>query len=129
MMNNKEPRNEIARKKKKEPYAMPRDFLNDLFNEERDNIREALEDVRQRSPNMYLKTMIEIGKLIIPKNGNIRVDHINHDLDELAVLGRSVDIQPVIEADNSYEELPYNNLPAHPSVTDTPKELFGDSEK
>ena len=72
--------------------------------------------------------MIEIGKLIIPKNGNIRVDHINHDLDELAVLGRSVDIQPVIEADNSYEELPYNNLPAHPSVTDTPKELFGDSE-
>ena len=80
MMNNKEPRNEIARKKKKEPYAMPRDFLNDLFNEERDNIREALEDVRQRSPNLYLKTMIEIGKLIIPKNGNIRVDHINHDL-------------------------------------------------
>lgn len=130
MMNNKEPRNEIARKKKKEPYAMPRDFLNDLFNEERDNIREALEDVRQRSPNMYLKTMIEIGKLIIPKNGNLRVDHINHDLDELAVLGRSVDIPPVIiREDNSYEELPYNNdLPAHPSVTDFPKELFGGSD-
>lgn len=110
-----------------EEYMMPREFLNRLFNEEKDNIRMALAQVREDNPKFYLRTMLEVGKLVIPKTGNIRHDVVNHDMDELSALAKSYD-RPMIDVDNSsyIEEItPWENAarPVHPDITDTPDEI------
>lgn len=110
-----------------ENFMMPREFLTQLFNEEKDNIRMALAKVREDNPKFYLRTMLEVGKLVIPKNGDTKRDKENHDMDELSALARSRD-RPMIDVDNSsyIEEItPWENAarPVHPDITDTPDEI------
>lgn len=107
--------------------GLPRDFLEDIFNEERDNVRSALNEVRLADPKAYLRTMVEIAKLVVPKTGNIRVDHVNHDIDELRALGNSFDpIQlPEVSSPPYIEVAPWEEpKPAHPAVTDTQDEIM-----
>lgn len=107
-------------------YVMPRDFLNDLFNEEMDNIRNALAEVRVTDPKTYLRTIVKIGELVIPKTGNIRHDIVNHDLDELAALGRGRDINYITAENVDYiedEEVPSLPPMAHPDITDSPDDI------
>ena len=108
-------------------FMMPREFLTQLFNEEKDNIRMALAKVREDNPKFYLRTMLEVGKLVIPKNGDTKRDKENHDMDELSALARSRD-RPMLGVDNSsyIEEItPWENAarPVHPDITDTPDEI------
>lgn len=112
-------------------FMMPRQFLEQLFSDERDNIRNALAMVREDNPKFYLRTMIEIGKTIVPKMGSIRHDLVNHDMDELSALARSCDSPTkVIDVDNSsyIEELtPWENAQGekvHPDVLDTSDEIM-----
>lgn len=109
-------------------FMMPREFLTRLFNEEKDNIRVALAKVREDNPKFYLRTMLEVGKLVIPKNGDNKRDRENHDMDELSALAKSYD-RPMIDVDNSsyVEEItPWENAarPVHPDITDTPDEII-----
>lgn len=106
-------------------YVMPRDFLNDLFNEEMDNIRNALAEVRATDPKTYLRTIVKIGELVIPKTGNIRHDIVNHDLDELAALGRGRDTNYITAENVDYIEEDIPSLPpmAHPDITDSPDDI------
>lgn len=111
-----------------ENFMMPREFLTQLFNEEKDNIRVALAKVREDNPKFYLRTMLEVGKLVIPKNGDNKRDRENHDMDELSALAKSYD-RPMIDVDNSsyVEEItPWENAarPVHPDITDTPDEII-----
>lgn len=108
-------------------YVMPRDFLNDLFNEEMDNIRSALAEVRTTDPKTYLRTIVKIGELVIPKTGNIRHDIVNHDLDELAALGRGRDTNYITaEAVDYTDDVDTPSLPpmAHPDITDSPDDIM-----
>lgn len=125
--------NEIRRRytqQPKEDFMMPRQFLEELFNEERDNIRTTLAKVREDNPKFYLRTMLEVGKIVVPKTGTIRHDVVNHDMDELSALARSYDAPEVIDVDNSsyIEELtPWENAQGekvHPDVLDTSDEIM-----
>lgn len=126
--------NEIRRRytqpSAKEDFMMPRQFLEELFNEERDNIRTTLAKVREDNPKFYLRTMLEVGKIIVPKTGSIRHDVVNHDMDELSALARSYDSPKVIDVDNSsyIEELtPWGHAQSekvHPDVLDTSEEIM-----
>lgn len=109
-------------------YTLPRQFLEDLFNEEMDNVRSALSEVRESDPKGYLRLMVDIGKIIIPKEGNLRHDIYNHDLDELTALGKIKDKPGLNHIEGQYvddiqficEEPP---LLSHPQITDTPEDI------
>lgn len=103
-------------------FKLPREFLSAVFNEEQDNVRRTLDEVRMSDPRTYLRTMLEIAKIIVPKQGNIRVDHVNHDLDELMAMGRGND-RPLItehpQIKENIEEVPWENvIESHPDITD-----------
>jgi len=124
--------NEIRRRYTQQPkdFMMPRQFLKELFNEERDNIRTALAKVREDNPKFYLRTMLEVGKIIVPKTGTNRQDLEDHDMDELAALAHSYDTPKVLGVINpSYIEefIPWENAQGekvHPDVLDTSDEIM-----
>lgn len=108
-------------------YVLPRDFLTNLFNEEQEKVREALDQVYAVDPRAYLRTMLEIAKILVPKDSNIRVDHVNHDLDELMAMSKMND-RPLIpdrsEVTESIETIPWEDAtPLHPDITDMPDSL------
>lgn len=107
-------------------YTLPRQFLEDLFNGEMDNVRSALSQVRESDPKGYLRLMVDIGKIIIPKEGNLRHDIYNHDLDELTALGKINDAPALNHIEGQYiDEILSEEPPrlSHPQVTDLPEDI------
>lgn len=105
----------------------PREFLEDVFKNQADKILNALNEVYDIDKKFYLKTMMEIGKLVIPKETkktDTRVN-VNADIKELANLSAMKDARPIIEAapiTDEFEEIP---SASHPDVTDDIASLLG----
>lgn len=122
--------NDVRRKfnqRKNGRFVLPRDFLNNLFNEEQEKVREALDQIYAVDPRAYLRTMLEIAKILVPKDSNIRVDHVNHDIDELMAMSKMNDRPMIPERSGvteSIEDIPWEDAtPLHPDITDTPGSL------
>lgn len=101
----------IKTRKTRGKTTFPSELLASLFNEEFDNFKAALRDVREIDPRSYIKAVIDIGKMIAPNKKEVDVKHkIDVDLHELAMLSQIP--QPKALADTNIEFTDFDEIPA-----------------
>lgn len=90
-----------------ESVEFPRQFLADAFRGQAENITKALNEVYEIDKKYYLRTMIEVAKIVTPKESKQTHISVNTDMRELATLSSMNDAKPV-----------YDRIPADPIQDD-----------
>lgn len=100
----------------------PKQFLIDLFNNNKEKMQESLDIIREIDPKAFVRAMLDIAKLTTPNENEVNVKHsLDIDLSELSKLGSAAKLAEINDGDFEYvepiEEEP-QKLYAHPSVSE-----------
>lgn len=77
--------------------AAPRARLEEIFSENVSALRQGLESLRYSDPKFFVRCMLDIAKLVIPKESNVNINHgLDSDMRELIALGNSSGMKKMI---------------------------------
>ena len=106
---------------------LPKDFLVEVFNKNKNKIQETLDIIREIDPKAFIRAMLDIAKLTTPNENEVNVKHsLDIDLTELSKLGSAAKLAEINDGDFEYvepiEEEP-EKLHAHPSISEDLRQL------
>ena len=106
---------------------LPKDFLVEVFNKNKNKIQETLDIIREIDPKAFVRAMLDIAKLTTPNENEVNVKHsLDIDLTELSKLGSAAKLAEINDGDFEYvepiEEEP-EKLYAHPSISEDLRQL------
>lgn len=75
-----------------------REFILRMLDENEENFRSTLEEAREFNPSLFIKSYIELSKMVMPKQQDVNVNlTLNKDFQELQALASSGQTQRSIE--------------------------------
>ena len=84
---------------------LPKDFLVEVFNKNKNKIQETLDIIREIDPKAFIRAMLDIAKLTTPNENEVNVKHsLDIDLTELSKLGSAAKLAEINDGDFEYVE-------------------------
>lgn len=75
-----------------------RDFILRVLDENEETFRQTLEESREFNPSLFIKTYVELSKMVMPKQQDVNVNlTLNKDFQELQALASSGQAQMSLE--------------------------------